>query len=813
MKKPRVSGNRQFRMSMDFSISPLKTSWPDFYALLEVTPDASPDELRARIRTAYVEAAVNSDHRNVARRDYYTALAHRVIPQARRILLEETTRQLYDQQLALHRHGDSNALPYELFVAQLAQSEDDAPRSNNTEDALPTLHSPDNYSLPISSPPTSSLPTSSPSSTSATPKALEQTATPKSKLFAPRADAIAANRDETASSQAENAPANAPMDALPSLDQSVFPDALSPLADTISPLSKVAAAAANPLANPPTSSTRSARQPAPFVAPTTDATAPTVNATAPIPHEASNAPDKVPDAPDDVPILAAAVAATSTESENANVSPNSNAPQQAKAPLSIAEIQARAELEAAQKRAASSAASAASTKPVALSDGEITAEENEARRARVLKVERGARPLTTAQLEVSSGQNLGNGVTGIVTSGRDLAGCDLAARQAKTRVRVEQGRGSQRLLSQPLLLGLTAFTSAALMFLILNLRTPQKNAPLLANAPLRIDYSNELQSVMDEAAQKFAQTSAGRGLALDLRATEAPTLVQIADAKIADAKIAAFDAWIPTETLWSERFNRAAAKNGQPTIGAIRPLALSPLVLIARDDYASSLKRRFPNGIITSWDALRGAIASDAPHHFGLSDPQKSGAGALARWFMAREWSLHNNVDWNRKAVGDARLWKWMRGFEENVSDNMASTSDMTQDLVLGNSDRFWWTIAYESDAVRWLKLNKPIRVFYLPQTAFAQHPFCTVDRATSSTRNRRTRKAFEAFMRSRSMQIALAQNGFRPTEIRLADVPGNPFARPAWRARGLRENGFRIDQRINLELLESLIEAWKARY
>jgi hypothetical protein len=102
---------------------PPDIQWPDLYALLGANPAASDEELRTRIREAYIEATTNADHRNVERRIHYQMLAHRIVPQARRILVEERTRRAYDYQLALHRQGDPRAMSYTVFVAKLSDIE------------------------------------------------------------------------------------------------------------------------------------------------------------------------------------------------------------------------------------------------------------------------------------------------------------------------------------------------------------------------------------------------------------------------------------------------------------------------------------------------------------------------------------------------------------------------------------------------------------------------------------------------------------------------------------------------------------------
>ncbi len=94
-------------------------SWPDFYALLRVSPKAEPEELRQAINSLYGQATANTDHRDLSKRFYYQTLQEKVLPQARRILLDEASRRAYDNQWHKHRQNAQGALPYADFLASL----------------------------------------------------------------------------------------------------------------------------------------------------------------------------------------------------------------------------------------------------------------------------------------------------------------------------------------------------------------------------------------------------------------------------------------------------------------------------------------------------------------------------------------------------------------------------------------------------------------------------------------------------------------------------------------------------------------------
>ncbi|MDF2440621.1 MAG: hypothetical protein JWN98_1605, partial [Abditibacteriota bacterium] len=272
------------------------------------------------------------------------------------------------------------------------------------------------------------------------------------------------------------------------------------------------------------------------------------------------------------------------------------------------------------------------------------------------------------------------------------------------------------------------------------------------------------------------------------------------------------DVWIPSEAMWSNRYNQVAAQNGRRTIGSSNALALSPLVLVARSDRAATLRAKFPDHVIDSWSALRTQVQINCAKRFGMTDPQKSGDGALVRYSMAREWCDQNNVPWNRSAANPA-LWKWLNGFEENVS-GYSTTGAMVKDMALGTTGRYWWCLAYESQAIDWMKRDKNLEVFYLPGTYYADHPYCHIERQGASREIGIARNRFEKFLRSEPIQRTMLQGGFRPNEIDLETaVEGNPFKTKAFAERGVKARGFEVGAKLDYRTINNLTAQWAQRY
>jgi len=365
----------------------------------------------------------------------------------------------------------------------------------------------------------------------------------------------------------------------------------------------------------------------------------------------------------------------------------------------------------------------------------------------------------------------------------------------------QSGRG-KRVLSHTTQMLAMGIVAALLTIYIM--RSSLENAA--ARVPLRIACASDLQPFLELAQKQFEATEAGNAISVELR----PVDSRAAMGAILSGALPA-DIWIPAESLWSDRFNQVAGGKKIRPISLARSIALSPAVLIARSDRSASLRKRFPGGVISSWSALREAVARDAPSHFGLTDPTYSGAGAIARYFMAREWCRANRVPWDKNAARNPRLGQWLSGFENNVPASARLSADMVKELALGTADRYWWAIGYESEAVSWLQKGKNLDVFYLPQTTYADHPLCAIER--EGEKQNGARSVFEAFLRSDAMQKALLQTGLRPTEIEITSaVPGNPFTDANYRARGLKQSGFPTDSRINYAILNALNAAWSTR-
>lgn len=749
--------------------------WLDFYSLLSVSQDADEGTLRSRIREAYLEAIRNSDHRQVERRLHFQVMSQRIIPQARRILLEDRTRRAYDRQLERHRHGDTHAVPYTVFVTQLTRIE--AGEDPFEKDALPTTQETGDEAI-----------------TKIEGASLSQ------KLTAENTQALLDNAHQTLLTEEKYAE----MSPIPTLTETSSTRQTHDFFVLDMPLVEQQPDDTQSANVVEAKNVADAKMAAHEVA-TTSAARKTSAESQPklenpldakLPYEttqAANAQFKRPQnpvvdfAPEALPSVAEAVAPLPERAQGETLTSRVTSPKTFSRVLKASEV------------------------------GVLPEEPSEIR-AHVLRAD--GTPVSyefTSHSAVDGGiDELGAHVRGIVTSKREN---DDGTSRFATRVNIDEVsqraanahrfRHGQRVLSQRALTALMALTAACLMFVIwfqlraLNVAPPQ---------PLRIVYASALQPVMDSVARDFLKKNPD--VQIELRPMDARDAMQAAlTTSTRDGATMGTDIWIPSESLWSDRFNAVAAQYRQRPLAGSRSLALSPLILVVRSDRAQSLRRRFPNRIISSWSGLREAIARDANGHFGLADPQKSGSGALARYFMAREWCAKNGVAWDAKGVKNEALWKWLGTVENNVPSYARLTGEMAKDLALGNANRYWWAIVYESDAMGWIKRGQNVEVFYLPQTAYADHPFCAPERTQMSPEIRQARGAFETYLRSDLGQKVLLQNGFRPAEISLSKVPNNPFNQPLYKRRGVRTDGFRVDERINYRTLNSLTAQWGERF
>ena len=91
--------------------------FPDFYALLGIERDATPDELESAI----VDRGADLLAANFSRRggSELIRLIERYLNDFRPVLLDAENRRRYDDQLKRHQSRDTNALPYNEWRARL----------------------------------------------------------------------------------------------------------------------------------------------------------------------------------------------------------------------------------------------------------------------------------------------------------------------------------------------------------------------------------------------------------------------------------------------------------------------------------------------------------------------------------------------------------------------------------------------------------------------------------------------------------------------------------------------------------------------
>jgi hypothetical protein len=399
-----------------------------------------------------------------------------------------------------------------------------------------------------------------------------------------------------------------------------------------------------------------------------------------------------------------------------------------------------------------------------------------------------------------------------VAVGRPKGAPLSAPKPYKPRVTVEKDpnenpRERRAVLSPVVTHLLTGVVSGALILSILAATAP--SGPPARRTPLSVVYSSELKPVMEVAEAQFEASPEGAEVDVVLQAMDSRAAMNAALSASSNAP----DVWIPSEAVWSTRYNQVAPKFKKRLISSAGALALSPLVLVARSDRAQPLLKAFPSRKISSWSALQNAVKTKCAGHFGMTTPEESGSGALVRYHMAREWSQRNNVVLGRASAANAGLWRWMAAFENNVPGYKLG-GDMVKDLALGTTGQYWWALAYESDAIYWMSQNKKVEVFYLPSTFYADHPFCHLDRAGSTRATGSARTSFERFLRSPEIQQAILSAGFRAPEIDLESLAeNNPFQSKAYKARGVQASGFPVGGRLDYRTVNALTSAWSQRY
>jgi hypothetical protein len=351
----------------------------------------------------------------------------------------------------------------------------------------------------------------------------------------------------------------------------------------------------------------------------------------------------------------------------------------------------------------------------------------------------------------------------------------------------------------------TGVVSAALMLTIWSMTADPPAAP---RDQLSVVHASGLSTILRLAEEKFEAAPENAGTDVVLKPMDARAAMNY----VLSSGASGPDVWIPSEAVWSSRYNEVAPKFKRRAISSPSAIAPTPLVLVARADRAGPLRVAFPSRKIPSWDALRQQVAKNCASHFGMTSPEESGGGALVRYVMAREWCESNKVAPTPAAMADERMWKWLSSFENNVPQ-FKSAGDMVKDLALGTTGQYWWALAYESDAISYMGQGKPLEIFYLPSTFYADHPFCRLDRGGRARPQDAAAARFEQFLASPPMQQAILQAGYRAPEIDLAaKVENNPFQGKNYAARGVRVSGFNVGRRLDYAAANALAANWKSR-
>jgi hypothetical protein len=137
----------------------------------------------------------------------------------------------------------------------------------------------------------------------------------------------------------------------------------------------------------------------------------------------------------------------------------------------------------------------------------------------------------------------------------------------------------QRVLSSTSVNALIGIVAAGLMFAILHFTDPSAGP---AAAPVRITYASELQPSW--SAPKKPSRAANRAKASTFSSAHR---LACAMQDALGQRGTPPDVWIPSESLWSDRYNEVAQTNKRQVIKVARSMALSPMVLIARSEHAA----------------------------------------------------------------------------------------------------------------------------------------------------------------------------------------------------------------------------------
>jgi len=330
-----------------------------------------------------------------------------------------------------------------------------------------------------------------------------------------------------------------------------------------------------------------------------------------------------------------------------------------------------------------------------------------------------------------------------------------------------------------------------------------------------IAYSSEKEQWLKDAAGRFAATSprvGGRPVQLVLEGRGSREIVTDIVQRGYQPTVVTPASMLQIEQL---RSSWAATRGGtiiDSDNNALRPLVITPLVLLAWEDRATPIEGASAGSF---WKDIQPALSAPGDGiHFGHTNPETSNSGLQTLLLLAYGYSGADDL--SAAQVQDPEFRTWLAGIELAVPAQEDSTSKLMNDMLRYGPSTYDFVAIYENLAIEAMSSpaasgNGGLRVFYPPATILSDHPYVVLSAPWVSSEQRQAAGQFRDFLLSPDIQkLALQQYGFRPAnpQVQLSpDDPASPFGRYA-------ASGIRIDTPPQVavppgDVIDKLVQTW----
>lgn len=352
-------------------------------------------------------------------------------------------------------------------------------------------------------------------------------------------------------------------------------------------------------------------------------------------------------------------------------------------------------------------------------------------------------------------------------------------------------------------------------------------APLagLGREPVAISiaYGTEKRDWLEAAAAEFQATNPtvnGRPIEIELEGIGSREIVtEIVQGELQPTVISPAS-FIQIELLRDEWQTRNGSEIFFAGEDAPQPLVITPLVVVAWQQYADALSLDDPNLL---WQNLHDVLADDqgwaafGQPQWGLAklghtNPETSNSGIQALLLMTYGF-YERTTGLDNAAILDPDYQAWISDIEEAVVEFPSSTGFLMDDMVRFGPSKYHFVIVYENLAIDNIETAQgrggPISVYYPPANILSEHPYAILDAEWVTPDQRQAAAQFRDFLLSEEMQTtALVEYGFRPANTSVPfDLPNSPFDRFA--AYGVQAE---ISQAVEVPpaaVLNELINFW----